>query len=190
MVLSKRERYIAITTAALLALLLMDRVVFTPLHENRAALEDRTQMALSRMEYAGVLMNRRKQVASRWRAMVEDGLKSNSAEAESAVMHAVHDWSQETGLSLSSLRPERTETKKEGLKEITFRASATGSMNAVGRFLWRLESSALPVRVLELQLGTRKEGTDDLSLQLRISALCLAEETQTATLAAKRNTEE
>jgi hypothetical protein len=35
------------------------------------------------------------------------------------------------------------------------------------------------VRIAELQLGARKEGMDDLSLQLRISALCLPEEKAT-----------
>ena len=50
-------------------------------------------------------------------------------------------------------------------------------MRAVTGFLWRLENASFPVRVAELQIGTRKEGADDLSLQLRISALCRAEET-------------
>jgi len=188
-VLSKRERYIALTTALVLAMLLADSVILTPLHKRRIALEEQTQTALSQMEYAGVLMDRRKQLAPKWREMVEGGLKSSSAEAESVVLHAVRDWSQETRLSLSSLRPERTEQREEGLEEITFRASGTGSMNAVSGFLWRLESSALPVRVSELQLGTRKEGTDDLSLQLRISALCMAGKAQAPTLATTKNTE-
>ena len=188
MVLSKRERYIALTTALVLAMLLLDRVVLTPLHKRRVVLEEQTQTALSRMEYAGALMDRRKQLAPRWREMVEGGLKSSSAEAESQVLHAVRDWSQEARLSLSSLRPERTERKEEGLEEITFRASGTGSMSAVAGFLWRLESSALPVRVSELQLGTRKEGTDDLSLQLRISALCMADEAPSPAYATANST--
>ena len=188
MVLSKRERYIALTTATVLALLLADRVLFTPLHKRRVALDEQTQTALSRLEYAGVIMDRRKQLASKWREMVEGGMKWSSAETESLVLHAVRDWSQEARLSLSSLRPERTERKEEGLEEITFRASGTGSMSAVANFLWRLESSALPVRVSELQLGTRKEGTDDLSLQLRISALCMADDEQSPALATANRT--
>ena len=53
-----------------------------------------------------------------------------------------------------------------------FSVSGAGSMRAVAGFLWRLESSPLPVRLTELQLGARREGTDDLNLQVRLSALC------------------
>ena len=67
------------------------------------------------------------------------------------------------------------------LQEITFLAAGTGPMSAVAGFLWRLESSPLPVRVADLQLGTRKEGADDLSLQVRISALCQAAASSVAT---------
>jgi len=44
-------------------------------------------------------------------------------------------------------------------------------MNAIARFLWRVETAGIPIRLKELQLGSRKEGTDDLTLQLRLSTL-------------------
>ena len=41
------------------------------------------------------------------------------------------------------------------------------------RLLWQVETTGLPLRVHEMQLGARKEGTDDLSLQLKASTLYL-----------------
>ncbi len=49
-------------------------------------------------------------------------------------------------------------------------------MSAVGPFLWRLETTPLPLRIKELQLGSRRDGEDDLSLTLTVSALYLAAE--------------
>jgi hypothetical protein len=73
------------------------------------------------------------------------------------------------------MKPERLPDKRS-LQEISFRAAGTGSMSAVSRFLWRLEASKVTIRVKELQLGSRKEGTDDLTLQLRLSTLYQAPE--------------
>jgi hypothetical protein len=44
-------------------------------------------------------------------------------------------------------------------------------MYAVSRFLWRVETAKVPIRVKEMQLGSRKEGADDLTLTLRLSTL-------------------
>jgi hypothetical protein len=85
-------------------------------------------------------------------------------------MHAVQNWSQEAGLKITSLKPERLPDKRS-LAEISFQATGTGNMNAVSRFLWRIETAKVPIRVKELQVGSRKEGADDLTLQLRFSTL-------------------
>jgi len=171
MVLSKRERYIVAVTLIAVAGLGFDRLVLTPIQERKVAMERERQRVLGGLERARALFARKKQLGPKWQQVVEAGLKSDPAEAESQVLHAVRNWSQESGLSLSSLRPEHTAQKGE-LREITFQASGTGPMSAVAGFLWRLETSPLPIRVNDLQLGTRKEGTDDLNLQLRVSTLC------------------
>jgi len=178
LVLSKRERYIVAATLIVLAILVLDRLVLIPAQDRKATIEEQTQQALTEPERARVLFARRKKRGPRWRGILDAGLKSGPAETESRVLHAVRDWSQEAHLSLSSLRPERMTDKGE-LREVTFRASGTGPMSAVAGFLWRLENASFPIRVTELQLGTRKEGTDDLSLQLRISALCQALDAET-----------
>jgi len=170
-VLARRERYIAIAMLAVLVVLLLDRLALTPLQNRSEAMAAERQRVQAGIDSGRVLLERRRQLSSESQRLLDAGLDRLPAEAESKVLHAVRNWSQEAGFALSSLRPERV-AKKGGLQEITFQASGTGSMNAVAEFLWRLEGSSLPVRVAELQLGTRKEGTDDLTLQLRISALC------------------
>ena len=171
MVLSRRERCIAIVAAIVLAILLIDRLALTPLFERKAALESEKQAALEELARAGILFERRRALSERWEHMREAGLKLNRAEAESRVLHAVRDWSQAAGLSMSSVRPERVATR-EKLDEIMFQAAATGSLKAVSGFLYRVEESPHPIRLTEFQLGARKEGTDDLSIQFRLSALC------------------
>lgn len=168
--LSHRERSIAITAVAALLLLGLDRYALSPVLEARERIQAETQRLTAEMEEATSLFKRGKLVVRRWRDMTEKGLTEDPAEAESQVLHAVRNWSEETGLALSSVKPERL-NQGDGVRQITFRAAGTGTMRAVGRFLWQMETADIPLRIHELQLGSRTEGRDDLSLQLRFSTL-------------------
>ena len=108
--------------------------------------------------------------------MLTGSLKRDPAEAESQILHALGNWSEQTGLNLSALRPERS-TEKTDMPEITFHISGSGSMDSISQFVWCLETAEIPIKVKVLNLGSRKEGTDDLSLQLRFSTLYLDNET-------------
>jgi hypothetical protein len=172
MVLTKRERVVACAAFGAVALLVADRVLLRPLWKRQEAMRAERDRLVAELEGGRELFERQRQLAPRWRELLAGGLQPDPEKAESQVLHAVRTWSQEAGLTLSSLRPERVRDH-DGLREMTFQASATGGMGEVARFLYSLESSRQPVRVSELQLGTRKEGTDDLSLQFRVSALCM-----------------
>ena len=170
MILSRRERLLIAATLIAVAALVLVRYAVTPLLDARDAAEARKQGLLDEMDRARGLLAHERRLSPEWRAMTAAGLRRDPTEAESQVLHAVGDWAMEAGLRLSSLKPERVSEKKH-LQEINFQATGTGSMNAVARFLWRVETAGIPIRLKELQLGSRKEGTDDLTLQLRLSTL-------------------
>jgi len=180
MVLSKRERYVVAATIIAVSILVLDRYVVTPFLDHRAQIEAERQNLLREMESAINQFARRRRMEQEWKDMLAAGLSSDASGAESQVLHAVRNWSQESGFALSSMKPERIAQEGE-LQEITFQAAGTGSMRSVARFLWNLETAPLPLKVKELQLGSRKEGADDLSLQLRISALYLPAELEPST---------
>lgn len=170
MVFSKRERIFIAVTVLALALLGLDRYALAPLLDRYGQAKVRRDSVEAEMAQARILLKRGKLLASRWRQMTSHGLTRDAAEAESQALHAIRDWAVEAGLVLSSLRPERSREVAE-LREITVHAAGTGSMRAVSRFLWLAETREIPIKVKMLQLGARKEGTDSLTLQLRLSTL-------------------
>jgi hypothetical protein len=173
MILSKRERYIGIATAAVVALLALDRFVFTPLMERRTRVQNDITLAQLELDRATLLFNNSRTVNKRWGEMLDGGLKTDASPAESQVLQAVQEWAREAGLNMS-LKRERTD-KANQFQQITLRAAANGNMSAVSRFLYRLQTARIPVRVTDILLSsTRKEGTDDLSLTLGISTIYLA----------------
>jgi len=170
MTFSRRERVILLVTAAVLAALVLDWFALTPLLDRIDAAEERRDLLLGRMTQAESVLRRRRVLAPRWRRMAAEGLKPDPGEAESQVLHAIGAWADEVGLNLTSVRPQRS-AEETPLPEIDFRAAGTGSMAAVSRFLWCIETADIPVKVKNLQLSSRKEGTDSLSLQVTFSTL-------------------
>ena len=186
MILSKRERLIMVLTLAAVSILVLDRYVLTPLLDGRSSLQARKARLQGDMERANRLLTRRRQIDQRWNQMLTSSLKRDPGEAESQILHALGNWSEQTGLNLSSIRPERS-TEKTDVREITFHISGSGSMNSISWFVWCLETAEIPIKVKVLSLGSRKEGTDDLSLQLRFSTLCLAVQAPPAVMASVQN---
>jgi hypothetical protein len=174
MALSKRERLVATVAAAAMAVLLADRFVVTPILDRSARVDAESQAKTAEMERAQELLARQLQMGQRWKDMIAGTLKADPAEAQSRAQHALVDWAHQAGLNLVSVKAERMQAKGS-LGEITFQAVAIGPMSAVSQFLWRCQTEVLPLRVKEIQLGSRKDGADDLSLTMRFSTLYLAE---------------
>jgi len=172
MVVSPRERYIVAAAAVVLVLLALDRLALAPLREQRAEIDARKKALVGELERTQGLMSRSSKVEPLWNAM-RASLQAGPAEAESQIQHAVLNWAQDAKLTLSLVKPERLADKTR-LPQIAFQLAGTGSMAAVSRFLWRLETAPIPVKITEIpQLASRKEGTDDMSVQLRISTVYL-----------------
>jgi hypothetical protein len=157
-------------------ILVLDWVVLTPLIDRRQVVDAQMRLAREEVDRADRLFNNRIRLNRKWNEMSGTALKSDGATAESQIIRAVGDWALDAGLNLSSVKPERSEKDRQ-FQKIAFRANATGNMAAISKFIWRLQTSKIPVRVIDLSITTRRDGTDDLSLDLGISTLYMPPET-------------
>lgn len=172
MVLSKREKYILIITLTVVTVLVADRYVVTPMMRVWAEVKAEKQGLIDQMNYAESLFKRKALMERKWQDMVFGGLERDVSKTESKVLNAVRQWSQECDFALSSMKPERL-AGQETLQQITFQVAGTGTMQSVGMLIWRIENAQLPIRIEDIQLGSRTEGVDDMSLQLKLSAIYL-----------------
>jgi hypothetical protein len=181
--MKKRERILVIATVGVLALLVLDRVAFSPYLEARDQLVQKEARLLDDLREVNRTLQTRKHVAQQWHAMLDTGLKDTPSQAESRVLHAVRQWATEARLELTAVNLERSEALttpggagKDGgeLRQVTFHAAGIGKMQAVSRFLYGAETSTMPLKVMNVQLSSRSPGKDDLALDVRLSTLLLA----------------
>ena len=171
MVLSKRERIILIATLASVGLFIVNTFVIEPVQAKLDEMESQRQQLLGELNEGEMLIGNHRRMQEKWKAMLSDGLR-NDAEAESRVLSALREWSGAASLALSSIKPERVASDK-GLQEMIFTVAGKGSLDSVARFLWQIETAALPVKIKDMQLGSSSESGDSMSLQLHLSALYL-----------------
>lgn len=172
--LSKREKVIVLITLIVLGALVGDRYILTPVLDKLDQWETEKQDLSVQLNEAQNLLQRRKLMERKWRGMAGEGLTAD-IDAESRVLHALNQWSQDTGLTLTSVKPSRSTQVKDTLHEMTFTVAGVGDLHATAEFMWRIERAALPLRIRDLQLGSANEGGTEMSIQLNISALTIVE---------------
>ena len=170
MAMSKRERLIAIGTGAAVALFAGDRYVVTPYFEARAAVAKEREAVSGRMEDAQRTFNRQKRLNRDWEEMVTGGLKSNAGDAEQQLYEAVREWAREAGVTIQNSDPQRV-PRADRTQIVRLRVSGSGTTAAFSKLLWRIETSALPVKVDEFTLTSRSQGNDDLAVSMAVSTI-------------------
>ncbi len=176
MVLSKRERILAIATMLVVGLLAVNSVLITPVSNRRQQTSDERTELEAQLQEAETLFDHKRILERKWKDLLSEGAQSD-ADTETRIAKNMNEWARQTGLTLPSIKPERSTTEK-GYTEITFVAAGRGSLEAVASFLYRIETSELPVKITNMQLGSNEAG-DNISLQLRVSAICLGDSSQT-----------
>jgi Tfp pilus assembly protein PilO len=169
---TKREKTIGIVAGVVIGALALDSVILTPLLD-RKALAD-TQLANVRrdLQSARQLISNDQRAQENWARMAGETLLDNAPGAEGQLLNATRQWAESSGLSVTTLRPERNE-REQGYHKITIRVTATGSMRQASRFLYAVQTATIPVRVSDLSLAARREGTDDLTINIGLSTIYL-----------------
>lgn len=171
--LSLREKYITIITVIAVLLLAADKTIISPMLEKREALSKELADAQNELEQSVSIVKRKASIEEQWNRLLAGGLTNDAQRLESDVLRYLKDKSLECGVSLSSLQPE-IKTSKSNMGLMEFSVSASGTMSAVSKFLWFIETSPLPIAVINMQIGSADETASKMNLQVRLSSVYLA----------------
>lgn len=177
MTLSKREKRTGAVTVLVFVILAADRLLLTPYLDKRDSLLSEEQNLLVEYRKARGTLSQWKELCPAYEGTSDKNVTEEET-PENAALSFISDRAKESGLVLSLLKPagaakSKVKDKKGLPEERIFQVVGTGTMKNVSSFLWRLAEASFPVLTVEdMQLASRKEGTDDLTLQLRVCELC------------------
>jgi hypothetical protein len=172
MKIKDRQQLLALVAIAAVALLAGDKLVLSPLHaswKNRSA---RIGELRKSIDQGRVLLDREQTIRRRWDTMATNTLPNDVSAAENTVLKAFDRWSQESRISVTSLRPQWKRGEGEYLT-LECRADAFGSIQALARFLHEVEKDPLAFKVESVEIAARDNDGQQLALGLQVSGLLL-----------------
>lgn len=171
--LPDRQRWLVIATAAMVALFLLDRILFTPLTSLWRTHSAEIVKLRKSVGDGRDLIARGAQLDRTWKDMQDNALPKDAAQAEQDVISAFDRWGRANNIELSSIRPQwKRGTDRYSLLEC--RVDATGSVPTLSRFIYELEGSPLALRVDTIEMTARDDNGQKLTLGLIVSGLRLS----------------
>jgi hypothetical protein len=177
MKIDNRQQLLGILAVAVVGLLLLDRVVITPLingWKERSRQITELQKTIAQGESA---LKREKIVRDRWSQMKTNTLSADNAERK--LLEAFHRWSRQSSISISSIQPQwKRGAAEEDYVTLECHANLAGSVGAMSQFLYNIERDPMALRIESLEITSRDENGRTLSLAMQVSALVLSAPTK------------
>ena len=141
--LNKRQQLLAILAIVAVGLFVADKLVFTPLTNNWRSRAERITKLKAQFAEGTETLKHETSWREQWDRMRTNTLAQAKPEAESQMLKAFERWSQQGGVSVSSIRPQWKEAEDD-YKTLECRADLAGGLPAISRFLFQIERDPLP----------------------------------------------
>jgi hypothetical protein len=176
MAMTSRERVIAFGLAGVVGLYALNAFAVAPLRAKKADLEAQIEVKDREVTKAQDLIKRQKALRDEWEQM---SVRVDPAVADTRLSHYLGEWAAESGLGITSTKPERAPSDNKGFIQLTTHALAAGSQRSIARMMWAIANAPVPVRVNQMQVSKRdsndnkRESSEELQVTFVVSTLCV-----------------
>jgi len=168
--MSKRERILAIVVGGLVALFLLDMFLVTPTRAYFDDVSTQIERADEQLTAAQLLVDNGALIAERWDGYEKAGVGDSESALRIKVQQGLTTAARQARFNLATLNSGRT-VPGEVFNEVQFIASGSGSIAAVVDFMSRVHGSEFPLRIESLEITSRSEKDDNLTMRLTLSTI-------------------
>jgi len=172
--INKRQQVLAIAAAAIVGAFVLDKLVITPL--TKSWKERSTTIADLRKSIAQgkSTLDREQITRRRWNEMRKNTLPFAASVAEQEMLGSFDKWSRDSGVSVSSIKPQWKRGATDDYSVLECRVDAAGNLSTLTRFLYDVEHSPMALKIESVELAARDNNGQQLALGLLVSGLRLA----------------
>jgi hypothetical protein len=154
-----------------LAFLIGDHLIFTPLVESWKTRSKHITELQRDIKNGEMLLKRESYTRNRWSEMRTNTLSPNASVAQSQMFKAFDRWAQDSRMKIGSIKPQWKHNDE--ITTLECRASATGDIQSLSKFIYDAEKDPLAVKVESVEVTSRDNNGQQLSLVLQVSGLVL-----------------
>ncbi len=172
--LQNRQRLLMVLAGAAVALLILDRVLFTPLSNTWTKHSAEITQLQKSVTNGRAMIERGPQMKRVWSDMEAGALPKDPANAEQDLLTAFDGWGRSSGITLGSIKPQWKRGTTDRYSLLECRIDASGTLSSLTRFLYELEKSPLALRVDSVEFTSRDDSGSKLTLALVVTGLRFA----------------
>src|SRR5262245_35347078 len=161
-----RQKVLFIAAIAALALWLGEKLLWQPLTTSWNERTQRIRKLKKSIDDGAILLKREKFIRSDWDHRRTNTLASVTTEAESQVLKACERWSQDSRISITSVKPQ-LKHNADDYQTLECRVDAFGNLSALTRFLYEVEKDPLAFKVESVEISSRDNEGQQLTLGLQ-----------------------
>lgn len=170
-----RQQLLTALTLGIVGLWAADSLLLTPLVHSWKSRTTRIAELRRQIHEGGQLIQREQGIRNRWSEMRTNTLPIEVSAAEGLVLGAFDGWSQESRVSITSIKPQ-WKRNDDDFMILECRVDAAGSLSTITRFLYEIEHDPLALKVDSVELNSRDTTGSLLTLGLQVSGLVLSTE--------------
>jgi len=173
------KKYLIITLAVIVGLLVANSVIFTPLWNAWTSRQEKIKKLTEEIQTEKKLAGQRgRDIKERWANIQSNALPSDLSQAQSTVVKAVDRWAQISGVTTESVSPQVRTDPDESNRDVMIttvecRVDATGTMNSLLSFLYAIGREKMGTKLDNVEIGMKDAATQQMTIGLTISALVL-----------------
>jgi Tfp pilus assembly protein PilO len=175
--IKNRQKALLAIAAAGVCILLAESLIYAPLKDKWLARSKQITELKQSVSQGEQLVKRELYIHNRWERMRTNTLPNDISQAESGLLKAFDRWSRDSGISISSIKPQWKQNEEDYVT-LECRADAAGNMQALSRFLYDVEKDPLALKMEVVEISSHDNDGQQLSLSLQISGLILTPKPQ------------
>lgn len=172
--LPPRQKLLVIAAGAMVALFVLNSILIEPLTKTYQAHAAEIAKLKNDVARGRNAIARAKTTEKTWDDMKAQALPRDPAQAEQDVISAFDRWGRANNIELSSIRPQWKRGAKETYSLLECRVDASGTIPTLSRFIYEVEHSPLALRIDSVEMTSRDDYGQKLTLGLIVSGLRLA----------------
>lgn len=170
---NNRQRLLLVLAAAAVLLLVGDSLILAPLMKSWQVRSAEIAKLKKDVARGCTMIESGPRNQKRWTEMQGQALPKDPAQAEQDLISAFDRWGRSSNIELGSIKPQWKRGSNDRHSLLECRVDATGSLPTLARFLHEVEKSPLALRVEAVELTTRDNLGQKLTLGLMVSGLRL-----------------
>jgi hypothetical protein len=173
MKMKNRQQLLVILTLVVVGAFAGERLLYEPLK----SIWDRRAQEIARVNKqvsdGNLLLRGESSLRTRWEQMRTNTLPNSRSLAEQQVLGTIDRWVRSNHISTTEITPQWKQRDTDEFMTLECHVNASGDLYAITRFLFDIEKDPLALKLEAVELGSRDNEGQQISLGLTLSGLVL-----------------